>query len=280
MAHPTYSELLPFLSTPSARRATATLPLVATARKISIHALREEGDTANRAMERMDGAFLSTPSARRATDGFVRKISLSVISIHALREEGDIPPCVTSVPHQKISIHALREEGDMWENRAEKGEQKFLSTPSARRATRHGKPPGQIPKYFYPRPPRGGRPPFLILLTRNIIISIHALREEGDFLLCALLVGQCVFLSTPSARRATRRVTDTGGGVGKFLSTPSARRATLPPVEGLNDIRDFYPRPPRGGRLLDDDPSAYKEIFLSTPSARRATPSTRCCGPC
>ena len=35
-------------------------------------------------------------------------------------------------------------------------------------------------------------------------ISIHALREEGDFLSWRLLCRLMVFLSTPSARRATR----------------------------------------------------------------------------
>ena len=59
---------------------------------------------------------------------------------------------------------------------------KFLSTPSARRAT--GEPPQ---------------------LRCHGVISIHALREEGD---CISLLGELLlgkFLSTPSARRATRR---------------------------------------------------------------------------
>ena len=34
---------------------------------------------------------------------------------------------------------------------------------------------------FYPRPPRGGRLPVLALFGCDILISIHALREEGDF---------------------------------------------------------------------------------------------------
>ena len=38
----------------------------------------------------------------------------------------------------------------------------------------------------------------------NIAISIHALREEGDGVLVDVLVHRLVFLSTPSARRATR----------------------------------------------------------------------------
>ena len=57
------------------------------------------------------------------------------------------------------------------------------------------------------------------------MISIHALREEGDF--CAAGTGSTVsiFLSTPSARRATPAVAGQNGG-SRFLSTPSARRAT------------------------------------------------------
>ena len=34
---------------------------------------------------------------------------------------------------------------------------KFLSTPSARRATRRAAPTSTTIFYFYPRPPRGGR---------------------------------------------------------------------------------------------------------------------------
>ena len=33
---------------------------------------------------------------------------------------------------------------------------------------------------FYPRPPRGGRHSLSVDAKREIIISIHALREEGD----------------------------------------------------------------------------------------------------
>ena len=34
--------------------------------------------------------------------------------------------------------------------------------------------------YFYPRPPRGGRLYLTLRSKRRNIISIHALREEGD----------------------------------------------------------------------------------------------------
>ena len=56
-----------FLSTPSARRATTASRALWTIIKISIHALREEGDTMNKSM-------------------FTKSFT---ISIHALREEGD-----------------------------------------------------------------------------------------------------------------------------------------------------------------------------------------------
>ena len=56
----------------------------------------------------------------------------------------------------------------------------FLSTPSARRATRDFKSGVIALGNFYPRPPRGGRlvGPDLFLDADHI--SIHALREEGD----------------------------------------------------------------------------------------------------
>ena len=79
-----------------------------------------------------------------------------------------------------------------------------------------------------------------------------------------------LFLSTPSARRATYS-SHRRRGTGTFLSTPSARRATLcfvaqPPVPA-----DFYPRPPRGGRPRKIEMLPNTVLFLSTPSARRAT---------
>ena len=125
---------------------------------ISIHALREEGDKKDYYYMLNVEPFLSTPSARRATlRGELESIGF-LISIHALREEGDQPRKFWMQRPDRISIHALREEGDL----------SAAHTPKK-------------PRYFYPRPPRGGR---LIVLFRSGIdlqISIHALREEGDF---------------------------------------------------------------------------------------------------
>ena len=190
--------------------------------------------------------FLSTPSARRAT-----KVLLTMRQLF------------------EISIHALREEGDALSSRSYRSATKFLSTPSARRATSDG-----------------------IAKNSSLLISIHALREEGDFQLLPVLDPGGRFLSTPSARRATNSLNGWATDI-KFLSTPSARRATLsiwtsqssfcisihalreegdlwphPPSRrcriSIHALReegdrkgrtaelppcDFYPRPPRGGRL-------------------------------
>ena len=191
-------------------------------------------------------AFLSTPSARRAT------------GVHFYKDD-----------YQFISIHALREEGDILQTR------KILARDD-----------------FYPRPPRGGRPILrsavlaakgisihalreegdstLLSWTLGLKISIHALREEGDTCLSSSCWPIAVFLSTPSARRATCR-----SGQAPTLHADFYPR---PPRGGrqhnVDDVRrhvDFYPRPPRGGRQDNSASFLPGEGFLSTPSARRAT---------
>ena len=109
--------------------------------------------------------FLSTPSARRATQDFTEAPQTLAISIHALREEGDARTraimCLTFT---------------------------FLSTPSARRATTAYQRQTCSDTDFYPRPPRGGRPLALSLEPCDQLISIHALREEGDWMFYLFLV--------------------------------------------------------------------------------------------
>ena len=148
----------------------------------------------------------------------------TIISIHALREEGD----ATGIPSSKVlrDFYPRPPRGGRPRQRQQQTEHgKFLSTPSARRATILSSAPravdwisihalreeGDCPQmpslcgsaYFYPRPPRGGRPSLAFSLLCNREISIHALREEGDG--CSIDLGHIVdvFLSTPSARRAT-----------------------------------------------------------------------------
>ena len=151
---------------------------------ISIHALREEGD--------------------HGQDGERRRV---VISIHALREEGD-QALARDLRRFEISIHALREEGDTLYNTEAVKLLLFLSTPSARRATRPACLPQPLPSNFYPRPPRGGRLGAGRHGSRAPLISIHALREEGDVLRLRPPEERALFLSTPSARRATEVVPD------------------------------------------------------------------------
>ena len=169
---------------------------------ISIHALREEGDGRGFDRQGLPERFLSTPSARRATG-----------------EDSSTPP------RRIISIHALREEGDLRHEEVSSMAKAFLSTPSARRATLRQRKRADRPQNFYPRPPRGGRPCSRRAAHVLPLISIHALREEGD-----------------------------GRSVSMTWST-----------------FDFYPRPPRGGRLAFAASRSCPERFLSTPSARRAT---------
>ena len=102
-----------------------------------------------------------------------------------------------------------------------------------------------------------------------------------------------IFLSTPSTRRATRLP----GGLGRVpdISIHALREEGDKAGEPVTiPINDFYPRPPRGGRPIDDllqVPEVQISIhalreegdlrldqildlaaeFLSTPSARRAT---------
>ena len=172
-----------FLSTPSARRATGRHCPMWTLLRV----------------------FLSTPSARRATFNKIHKTKMKYISIHALREEGDLLDQFLDSIHISISIHALREEGDDGYEEQTDYDKIFLSTPSARRATLPLPPRCRTWKNFYPRPPRGGRPLSRLPCRTLHVISIHALREEGDISMRCKSRLSSKFLSTPSARRATTR---------------------------------------------------------------------------
>ena len=124
----------------------------------------------------------------------------------------------------------------------------FLSTPSARRATRFRSWALASRSNFYPRPPRGGRHLLLQHQHPERQISIHALREEGD---CSDTVHhRCCRYFYPRPPR---------GGRPSVLKT------------GPRPILYFYPRPPRGGRRTTPPRSNTPSGFLSTPSARRAT---------
>ena len=59
---------------------------------------------------------------------------------------------------------------------------------------------------FYPRPLRGGRPWHIYGSNKAGNISIHALCEEGDVVIRIIAAWSMLFLSTPSARRATTNI--------------------------------------------------------------------------
>ena len=146
--------------------------------------------------------------------------------------------------------------------------------------------------YFYPRPPRGGRPiegdktyenikflspPSARRATRQIPlylpwqgISIPALREEGDERGKNLDPIDLLFLSPPSARRATRALHGAGGT--PQISIPALREeGDMSSTTHSSRCSNFYPRPPRGGRLSLVNHKHTDSRFLSPPSARKAT---------
>ena len=83
-------------------------------------------------------------------------------------------------------------------------------------------------------------------------------------------VSAILFLSTPSARRATRCSTNAKGGAA--ISIHALREeGDVSPRTRSTSRRNFYPRPPRGGRPPARASVSAPSLFLSTPSARRAT---------
>ena len=81
---------------------------------------------------------------------------------------------------------------------------------------------------FYPRPPRGGRHSTYEDSAAPYVISIHALREEGDVPVIAPSDRLFNFYPRPPRGGRPGAVKRKGGYV-IFLSTPSARRATSRP---------------------------------------------------
>ena len=169
----------------------------------------------------------------------------------------------------------------------------FQSTPSARRATSVHRCSISGHIYFNPRPPRGGRLHRLLHSASRRTISIHALREEGDYeYFDAGLVGHGISIHA---------LREEGDGPAGFFFLQILHFNPRPPRGGrqrilrnrpvVDDIsihalreegdswsrrnpprpRNFNPRPPRGGRPILSLPSAFALQFQSTPSARRAT---------
>ena len=124
--------------------------------------------------------FLSTPSARRATPPAAAPVS-SMSDFYPRPPRGGRPLRPAPQPAYRSHFYPRPPRGGRQRGGAvlRLGD-KFLSTPSARRAT-------DLPVDCH-----GSRD-----------ISIHALREEGDDLQRGFDNQSVIFLSTPSARRAT-----------------------------------------------------------------------------
>ena len=195
-----------FLSTPSARRATSSSPPSARRSQFLSTPSARRATRAHEPQLRGQGRFLSTPSARRAT----------------LRATSS--PCFITYFYPR----PLR-GGRQKLNDEQAAEAKFLSTPSARRATSRR-----------------------CRCCRSRPISIHALCEEGDP--SRWRCGCCCRYFYPRPLRGGRQgSTMTINDVPKFLSTPSARRATRGRAAPWARTPYFYPRPLRGGRLRQPD---------------------------
>ena len=126
-----------------------------------------------------------------------------------------------------------------------------------------------------------------------LVISIHALRGEGDLSLQCVEKRQREDFNPrpPWGGRQNQGAVD--ASVKEFQSTPSVGRATATNLGLKNDRADFNPRPPWGGRLVfslsvencrDFNPrppwggrrkvterGGGNERFQSTPSVGRAT---------
>ena len=146
--------------------------------------------------------FLSTPSARRATPVEGKEKVFRKISIHALREEGDPPVEPKSLIHFYFYPRPPR-GGRHMDDVTIYAAAKFLSTPSARRATRISPPAPPSSRNFYPRPPRGGRRDRQGKDDPDDGNFYPRPPRGGRLVFPEHLVDEGQFLSTPSARRAT-----------------------------------------------------------------------------
>ena len=128
------------------------------------------------------------------------------ISIHALREEGDAA-CHTGIP-DRLDFYPRPPRGGRQEQLDKEYHRSiFLSTPSARRATCAELTCAAATTVFLSTPSaRRATKGILAGGTAVTFISIHALREEGDWIAPATYTDGWIFLSTPSARRATAAV--------------------------------------------------------------------------
>ena len=218
-----WADSKPFLSTPSARRATQQRATATSNRRNFYPRPPRGGRRADLSALSDEELFLSTPSARRATRNFAGLILFGDISIHALREEGDCFTVFFTVGPQYFYPRPPR-GGRRGHPHAQGADRKFLSTPSARRAT-------------WQRPKNLGRAKKFLSTPSARRATGHPHAQGADR----------KFLSTPSARRATCARKEM---LKMAIISIHALREEGDRERRRRDYRHrhFYPRPPRGGR--------------------------------
>ena len=214
-----------FQSTPSARRATACKGGEQVAKDISIHALREEGDSTARTAPAPAMRFQSTPSARRATRSF----------------------CTSALGSPYFNPRPPR-GGRPCHGTCEEYKAEFQSTPSARRATEAARETAKENRISIHALREEGDEVHLCGCLCQMI-SIHALREEGDFEGIVNVFFDGDFNPRPPRGGRPRALLHRQHQT-TFQSTPSARRATLCQSVEPHFSLYFNPRPPRGGRRV------------------------------
>ena len=213
--------------------------------EISIHALREEGDAPSGRNTPDTPNFYPRPPRGGRLEGAVHGIKTKDFYPRPPRGGRRVSGLVGASP--TYFYPRPPRGGRQLARRLQGVQQGFLSTPSARRAT------GDVDR-----------------VEATIDISIHALREEGDDLPCSrYLEIQDFYPRPPRGGRQPRSYDEILNDL--FLSTPSARRATLQQRPVLQPLSISI----HALREEGDPPSLFNynhpPIFLSTPSARRAT---------
>ena len=152
-----------------------------------------------------------------------------------------------SYDRSTISIHALREEGDLAVLLMD-----VLGLVISIHALREE---GDLPQWSLNR--------------LFIFISIHALREEGDYIFHA--GGQAGKISIHALREEGDSYVGSEWGLRNISIHALREEGDLAAFRLPAQTSYFYPRPPRGGRLLGQRFRLKLKKFLATPSARRAT---------
>ena len=214
---------------------------------VYIHALREEGDWPTSFPPPTTPEFLSTPSARRAT-GTGRTLHHQADHFYPRPPRGGRRGSIPRKLYGGLNFYPRPPRGGRRQSECDRlpSHSDFYPRPP-RGGRRYKASKGDLVKHFYPRPPRGGRLCHTPSRRRNIIISIHALREEGDRDAAIAALFRVIFLSTPSARRATG-FSEVNLEV-KDISIHALREEGDCGVGCITAwMTHFYPRPPRGGR--------------------------------